>query len=88
MNKTTEVEKWGKFVETEKYGLALIILNQEDGSDNHAVWVIARYDEVKRIEFNVPFEVRAEAKSFLEKVDSEEIQCRLDNEIEWQKGQN
>lgn len=75
-------EKWGKFVDTNKYGQALLILNQRDDSDGHGVWIIARHPVLTRVEFTIPFEVRAEAKQFLQDVDEVEVETRLNQEIE------
>lgn len=75
-------EKWGKFVDTNKYGQALLILNQQGDSDGHGVLIIARHPGLTRVKFTIPFEVRAEAKPFLQDADEAEVETRLNQEIE------
>ena len=77
-------EKWGRFIVTEKYGQVLVILNQDDGSDEHSVWLITRYNNTERIEFCVPFSNRIDAKRFLDEIDEVEAQRRVNSEIDWQ----
>ncbi|MDW7548749.1 hypothetical protein [Pseudoalteromonas peptidolytica] len=76
-----EHEKWGRFVDTEDYGQVLVILNQDDGSDDHSVWLITRYNNTERIEFCVPFGNRIDAKMFLDGIDALEAQRRVSSEI-------
>lgn len=75
-------EKWGKFVETKQFGQVLIIINQEDGSDEHSVWIIARHSKLTRVEFNIPFDTEVETQSFFNALEEDEVEARLILEIE------
>ena len=62
-------EKWGKFIDSARFGNLLILLNEDNNDDNHPVWIIARHPDYGRIETSVPFSNRRKARLYLKVLD-------------------
>lgn len=79
-------EQWGKFLDSRQYGNVLVVLNENNGDDNHPVWIVARHPEYGRIETSVPFSNRDKARLYLRVLDGIKATQLLEDRLNQQAG--
>lgn len=76
-------EKWGRFVDTDLYGQALITLNQSSYDGQYSISITVRLKNVREIVSSLPFCCKNDAIRLFKALNPSEVESSVTNELEW-----